>query len=118
MVIEQRPVEVEADRTHWRHRASLEVDRWPIPTGHYAISAFDNAGIVTHAEGLEQFATDPFITVPLMVGVFVGSLGFPVFMVLMVHKTHLRRWNLHTKVTVTVTTGLLIVGAVMWTLLE
>lgn len=30
MVIEQRPVEVEADRTHSRHRSSLEVDRWPI----------------------------------------------------------------------------------------
>jgi hypothetical protein len=29
-VIEQRPVEVEAHRTHSRHRASLEVDRWPI----------------------------------------------------------------------------------------
>ncbi|WP_133737483.1 potassium transporter TrkG [Frigoribacterium sp. PhB116] len=84
----------------------------------HGVSAFNNAGFVTHAEGLEQFATDPFIIVPLMVGVFVGSLGFPVFMVLMVHKTHLRRWNLHTKLTVTVTLGLLIVGAVVWTLLE
>jgi len=84
----------------------------------YAVSAFNNAGFVTHAEGLEPFGTDPFIIVPLMVGVFVGSLGFPVFMVLMAHKTHLRRWNLHAKLTVSFTTGLLIVGAVIWTLLE
>ena len=84
----------------------------------YAVSAFNNAGFVTHADGLEQFATDPFIIVPLMIGVFVGSLGFPVFMILMVHKTHVRRWNLHTKLTITVTTGLLLVGAMAWTALE
>jgi trk system potassium uptake protein TrkH len=84
----------------------------------YAVSAFNNAGFVTHEGGLEQFGTDPFILVPLMVGVFIGSLGFPVFMILMVQKTHVRRWNLHTKLTLSVTTGLLVFGAIVWTLLE
>ena len=84
----------------------------------YAVSAFNNAGFVTHEGGLAQFGTDPFIVVPLMVGVFVGSLGFPVFLVLMVHRARFRRWTLHAKLTVTVTTGLLVVGAVVWMLLE
>ena len=84
----------------------------------YAVSSFNNAGFVTHAGGLAPFADDPTIIVPIMVGVFVGSLGFPVFLVLLAHRWHVRRWNLHAKLTVTVTTGLLLVGALAWTLLE
>jgi trk system potassium uptake protein TrkH len=84
----------------------------------YAVSAFNNAGFVTHAGGLERFGTDPFILVPLMVGVFIGSLGFPVFLVLIAHRARFRAWNLHTKLTVTVTSGLLLAGAALWTVLE
>ncbi|OUE24147.1 TrkH family potassium uptake protein [Clavibacter michiganensis] len=84
----------------------------------YAVSAFNNAGFVTHAGGLAQFGTDPFIIVPLMVGVFIGSLGFPVFLVLIAKRARFRAWNLHAKLTVTVTSGLLLLGAVLWTALE
>jgi trk system potassium uptake protein TrkH len=84
----------------------------------YAISAFNNAGFVTHTTGLTAFASDPWILVPIMVGVFVGSWGFPVFLVLMSAKWRWRKWTLHTKLTLAVTTLLLVVGAVLWGLLE
>jgi len=84
----------------------------------YAVSAFNNAGFTTHEGGLAPFADDLSIMVPLMVGVFVGSLGFPVFLVLLVHRWHVRKWTLHAKLTMTVTVALLLGGAVVWTALE
>jgi trk system potassium uptake protein TrkH len=84
----------------------------------YAVSAFNNAGFVTHTSGLTGFESDPWILVPIMVGVFVGSWGFPVFLVLMAAKWRWRKWTLHTKLTLTVTTVLLLVGALLWGLLE
>lgn len=84
----------------------------------YAVSAFNNAGFVTHEGGLAPFADDLSIMVPLMVGVFVGSLGFPVFLVLIVHRWHARKWTLHAKLTVSVTVMLLVGGALVWTALE
>ena len=49
----------------------------------YAISSFNNAGFVLNEGGLGRFDGDPFILVPIMVGVFVGSFGFPVFLTLL-----------------------------------
>src|SRR5699024_4523713 len=44
----------------------------------YSISAFNNAGFTIHPGGGAHFASDPWILSLLMIGVFVGSLGFPV----------------------------------------
>jgi len=84
----------------------------------YAVSSFNNAGFVTHDGGLAQFADDPTVLVPIAVGVLVGSLGFPVFLVLLAHRWHARKWNLHAKLTVSVTLMLLVGGALAWTALE
>lgn len=84
----------------------------------YSVSAFNNAGFTTHADGLAGFVNDPWILVPIMVGVFVGSFGFPVFLVLMVVKWHWRKWNLHTKLTLATTVLLLVIGALVWGALE
>lgn len=84
----------------------------------YSVSAFNNAGFVTHPDGLASFDGDLFILVPIMVGVFVGSFGFPVFMVLMLARWHWRKWNLHTRLTLTTTTILLVTGAIVWGALE
>jgi len=84
----------------------------------YAVSAFNNAGFTAHPDGLAGFADDPWILIPIMVGVFVGSFGFPVFLVLMVVKWHWRKWNLHTKLTLTTTSILLVIGALVWGALE
>ena len=80
----------------------------------YSVSAFNNAGFTPHSDGLVPYDEDLWILVPLMVGVFVGSLGFPVIMVLMQSRLHLKRWNLHTKLTLLVTTILLVGGSILW----
>ena len=84
----------------------------------YSISAFNNAGFTPHSDGLVPYETDLWILTPLMVGVFLGSLGFPVIMVLVQVRHHFRRWTLHAKLTVAVSLILLVAGTFAWGLLE
>ncbi|HET8879635.1 MAG TPA: potassium transporter TrkG [Arthrobacter sp.] len=84
----------------------------------YAISAFNNAGFTPHSDGIVPYETDLWILVPLMVGVFLGSLGFPVVMVLQQNGLNWKKWNLHTKLTIQVSLILLAAGAVLWGLME
>ncbi len=44
----------------------------------HAISAFNNAGFALYSDSLMSFARDGWIIVPIFVGAFMGSLGFPV----------------------------------------
>lgn len=86
----------------------------------YAISAFNNAGFVSHAGGLPDAVGDWWLSVPLAVGVLVGSVGFPVLVAVGRSWRHPSRWGLHARLTL-VTTGLLLVlsvvviGAFEWT---
>ncbi|EMY34536.1 TrkH-type potassium uptake protein [Arthrobacter crystallopoietes BAB-32] len=84
----------------------------------YAISAFNNAGFTPHSDGLVPYETDEWILVPLMIGGFLGSLGFPVVMVLLERGWRYRNWNLHTKLTIEVSLILLVVGALAWGAME
>jgi trk system potassium uptake protein TrkH len=76
----------------------------------YAISAFNNAGFTPHSDGIVPYETDLWILVPLMLGVFLGSLGFPVVMVLQQNGLNWKKWNLHTKLTIQVSLILLVAG--------
>ncbi|MCW2132305.1 MULTISPECIES: TrkH family potassium uptake protein [Crystallibacter] len=84
----------------------------------YSISAFNNAGFTPHSDGLVPYETDEWILLPLMAGGFLGSLGFPVVMVLLERGWRFSRWNLHTKLTIQVSLVLLVIGAVGWGALE
>jgi trk system potassium uptake protein TrkH len=84
----------------------------------YAISAFNNAGFTPHSDGIVPYETDLWILIPLMVGVFLGSLGFPVVMVLQQNGLNWKKWNLHTKLTIQVSLILLVAGTVLWGLME
>lgn len=84
----------------------------------YGISSFNNAGFVLHTGGLATFNGDLWILLPIMVGVFVGSFGFPVFLTFLLYRWNRKQWTLHTKLTLTVTTILLAGGALGWGLLE
>lgn len=84
----------------------------------YAISSFNNAGFTPHTDGLVPYETDPWILIPLMLGVFLGSLGFPVMMVLLQHRMQVRKWNLHTKLTINVSLILLTAGTFAWAVME
>ncbi|WP_309106749.1 potassium transporter TrkG [Arthrobacter sp.] len=84
----------------------------------YAISAFNNAGFTAHAEGIVPFENDLWILVPVMVGVFLGSLGFPVVMVLQQNGLNWKKWNLHTKLTIEVSLILFVAGSLLWAVME
>ncbi|MDP5227551.1 MULTISPECIES: potassium transporter TrkG [Arthrobacter] len=84
----------------------------------YSISSFNNAGFTPHSDGIVPYETDLWILVPLMLGVFLGSLGFPVVMVLQQNGLNWRKWNLHTKLTIQVSLILVVAGTILWGALE
>ena len=80
----------------------------------YAVSAFNNAGFVSHPGGLPAGAvSDAWLCVPILVGVFVGSLGFPVLLMVGRAWRRPRTWDLHTRLTLTTTLLLLLAGALL-----
>jgi Trk-type K+ transport system membrane component len=85
----------------------------------HSISAFNNAGFGLYRDNMVGFATDPVIMVPMMVAMVAGGLGFPVLLEL---GRRLRRrplhWSLHTKITLLVYLGLLVLGTLAVVALE
>ncbi|MGO2684123.1 TrkH family potassium uptake protein [Microbacterium sp.] len=89
---------------------------WEAP--YYAAMSFTNTGFTPNAGGVIEFADDYFVLSVLMVSVFLGSIGFPVIYTLLKHVWHVKRWSLHSKLTL-ITTGILfIAGALVFLLLE
>ncbi len=89
---------------------------WEAP--YYAAMSFTNTGFVPNPDGLVPFTDDYFLLTILMTGVFLGSIGFPVIFTLWRHTWHVRRWSLHTKLTLITTVILFFVGALVFFLLE
>lgn len=84
----------------------------------YAVSSFNNAGFSVHEGGLMPFAGDLWVLVPIMVGVLVGSLGFPVYLNLLHARWNRKKWSLHTRLTTVTIAILLVAGAALWTATE
>ncbi|QPL06679.1 TrkH family potassium uptake protein [Actinomyces respiraculi] len=78
-----------------------------------ALSIFNNAGFVVMPEGLEPYATDWWMSMPIILGTAVGAIGFPVILDVMRHRTRPRQWTLHTKLTLTTYTALALVSALL-----
>lgn len=89
---------------------------WEAPF--YAAMSFTNTGFTPNPGGLEPFADDYFLLTVLMVGVFLGSIGFPVIYALWKHVWDVRRWPLHTKLTMITTVLLFFAGAAAFLALE
>lgn len=79
----------------------------------FSISAFNNAGFVPTKEGLTPFVSDWWVLLPIIIGVFIGSLGFPVVLDVLRHPRVWRRWMLHTKLTITTSIALAVGGSVL-----
>lgn len=80
----------------------------------HAVMAFNNAGFSLYADSLNRFAFDPLVTVPIMAAIVIGGLGFPVLIDLFQHRRRRHRWRhltLHSRLTLTATAALLVVGA-------
>ena len=75
-----------------------------------SLSIFNNAGFVIMPGGLEPYASDWWMGLPIAVGTFVGALGFPVVLDMVRRRRRPRQWTLHTKLTLS-TYALLAAGS-------
>ena len=78
----------------------------------HAVSAFNNAGFSLWSDSLIGFVTDGWISLAVAAAVIAGGLGFPVWIELFRRGVSFHRWSIHTKLTLTVTSVLLVVGTV------
>ncbi|MGW9629451.1 TrkH family potassium uptake protein [Agromyces sp. NPDC055520] len=85
---------------------------------YYSAMAFTNTGFSPNPGGLEPLVGDYWFQSLLMLGVFLGSLGFPVIFALARAWRHPHRWSVHVKLTLATTTILFVAGAAMFLLLE
>ena len=76
----------------------------------HAVSAFNNAGFSLWSDSLIGFQRDPVVLTVIALAVIVGGLGFPVWRQVVRNPRRFKRWNLHAKITVVATIGLLLVG--------
>ncbi|GAA1779449.1 MULTISPECIES: TrkH family potassium uptake protein [Agromyces] len=85
---------------------------------YYSAMAFTNTGFSPNPGGLLPFEHDYWMQSLLMIGVFLGSLGFPVIFALARAWKQPRKWSVHVKLTLTTTVILFVAGAAMFLLLE
>lgn len=84
----------------------------------YSVSSFNNAGFSIHPGGIAYFQDDYWILFTLMLSVFVGSLGFPVILVASMLWNKPRAWDLHTKLTISTSLLLVVLGFFVYFSLE
>ena len=85
---------------------------------YYAAMAFTNTGFQPTTDGLVPFANDYWFLSVLMIGVFLGAVGFPVIYVLMRNIRRPKKWSLHVKLTLTTTILLFVLGGLAFFVLE
>ena len=85
---------------------------------YYSAMAFTNTGFTPNAEGLAAFENDYWFLSLIMIGVFLGSIGFPVIYALARNPKNPRRWSVHAKLTLLTTAILIVFGMVLYIVLE
>ena len=78
----------------------------------HAVSSFNNAGFALYSDSLMGFATDPLILLPISLAIIIGGLGFPVILELF-RRQPMRKWSLHTRLTLLMT-GVLLIGGTLF----
>ncbi|MDP9799069.1 potassium uptake TrkH family protein [Catenuloplanes nepalensis] len=85
----------------------------------HSIQAFNNGGFALYPDSLMRFVGDPWICLPLVFGVMLGSIGFPVIFELARRWRKPHSWSTHTRLTVwgslvLAVTGFILVLAFEW----
>lgn len=82
----------------------------------HSVSAFNNAGFSLHEDSLMRYVSDVWILMPVMAAIVVGGIGFPVLQDLRARLGQPRYWSLHSKLTLTGTALLLVLGfvCILW----
>jgi trk system potassium uptake protein TrkH len=83
----------------------------------HAISAFNSGGFALWPDSLVSFTHDAWVTVPIMLAFVMGGLGFLVIDEV-TRMRSVRRWSIHTKITLMVTAVLAVAGPALITLNE
>lgn len=76
----------------------------------HAVGAFNNSGFTTLPQGLLPYSSDFWLLSPLMIGVLIGGIGFPVLFELSREWRKPRTWSVHTKLTLSGSAILLAAG--------
>ncbi|WP_084128096.1 TrkH family potassium uptake protein [Demequina sp. NBRC 110055] len=84
----------------------------------YGISAFNNAGFTPDPVGLYPYTHDFWMLIPIGLGVWIGALGYPVYLNLVRNWRRPRTWSLHTKLTLVMVTSLTIISAGLLAIFE
>lgn len=93
--------------------AIIDEVSWPTALWHgvfHSVSSFNNAGFALFSDGLMGFATDPWVLVPVMAGVVIGGIGFPVIADVLRARTNTSSWSLHTRLTLVGYVALFVLG--------
>jgi potassium uptake TrkH family protein len=84
----------------------------------HAVSAFNNGGFSTFPDNMTRFVDDAWICVTISVAVLIGGLGFPVVFELARSWRRPGQWSVLTRLTIGVTTALMVFGTVAFALIE
>lgn len=76
----------------------------------HAVSAFNNAGFALFSDNLIRYQADAVVLLVVAAAVIAGGLGFPVWRQIVALPRQPGRWDLHSKITVCTTIGLIVVG--------
>lgn len=82
------------------------------------VSTFNNAGFVSLDQGLKPYIGSWSFALLVILGTFLGAIGFPVVLNISQQRRHFKKWSLHSKLTVVTYLVLLLGGAVLILLLE
>jgi len=85
---------------------------------YFSVMAFTNTGFAPTASGILPYSADFWFLSVIMLGVFLGAVGFPVIYVLMRNLKRPKRWSVHVKLTLTTTVLLFVLGGLAFLALE
>lgn len=84
----------------------------------HAVAAYTNAGFSTFSDSLTRFVDDPYVILPIAVGIILGGIGFPVIFELWRRFRVPEMWSMHTKLVLSSTVVLLVGGWFVLTAIE
>jgi potassium uptake TrkH family protein len=78
----------------------------------HAVTAFNNAGLSLYSDSLNRYGGNPLVWGPICIAFIIGGLGFPI-LVEMIRRVPPRHWSLHTRIVLSTTALLLVLGPVL-----
>ena len=84
----------------------------------HSISAWNNAGFALYTDNFLGFANDWFFSIAVCLAVILGGIGFPVLRTFAMHRLNWKMWPMHSKLMVSATAVLLVLGTALFLIFE